>query len=98
MDNMRQHFGEDHKVLPRELAWGCTKRLNRSLKTKWKVIKYNVLKFCGVYTINLVLLLREFGTSLEDIFDCMLDLYKVKHPKQQAFVFIHCWRLLKDVP
>jgi hypothetical protein len=33
---------------------------NRSLETKWGLIKYNVAKFCGVY--NLVFMLNESGT------------------------------------
>jgi hypothetical protein len=27
-----------------------------------------------------------------------LSFLSQKHPKQNAFVFIHCWLLLKDVP
>ena len=66
------------------------------METKWRVFKRDVSKFCGVY--KFVLLLREFGTLAEDILDCALDLYRVRHLKQQAFVFVHCWRLLKDIP
>ena len=75
---------------------GCAERPSRSLETKWGVIKHDVSKFCGVY--KSILLLRESGTSAEDVLDHALDLYKVRHPKQQPFVFVHCWRLLKDVP
>ena len=75
---------------------GCAERPSRSLETKWGVIKHDVSKFCGVY--KSILLLRESGTSGEDVLDRALDLYKVRHPKQQPFVFVHCWRLLKDVP
>ena len=75
---------------------GCAKRPSRSLETKWRVIKHDVSTFCGVY--NSILMLREFGTSTEDVLDRVLDLYKVRYPKQQPFVFVHCWRLLKDVP
>ena len=32
------------------------------------------------------------------MFSIALDLYKVRHPKQHPFVFVHCWRLLKNVP
>ena len=75
---------------------GCVERPSRSLETKWGVIKHDVSKFYGVY--KSVLLLRESGTSAEDVLDRVLDLYKVRHPKQQPFVFVHCWRLLKDIP
>ena len=88
-------LGEDHKALPGE-SGGCAKRPRRSLETKWGVIKHDVSKFCGVY--KSILLLRESGTSGEDVLDRALDLYKVRHPKQQPFVFVHCWRLLKDIP
>jgi hypothetical protein len=71
-------------------------RLAKSLETKWSVIKYNVAKFIGIY--NQVLDCRELGTSLDDVLQNLLELYKVKHPKQHGFVFIHCWLVLKDVP
>ena len=51
-------------------------------------------KFCGVY--KSVLSLNQSGTSLEDVLERALDLYKVLHPKQQLFLFVHCWRILKD--
>ena len=62
---------------------------------KWGVIKYNVLKFSGVY--KSVLMLQEYGISVEDTLDRALDLYKLRHPRQQAFVFVHYLRLLKNV-
>ena len=71
-------------------------KLNRSLETKWGSVKHDVAKFCGVY--KTVLNSRESGTSLEDVLERALDLYKVRHPKQQPFVFVHYWRILRDVP
>lgn len=66
----------------------------------WKrnggVIKHDVAKFVGVY--SQVLKLQESGTSLEDVLQQALELYRVKHPKQQGFLYIHCWMILKDVP
>lgn len=66
------------------------------LETKWGVIKHDVAKFVGVY--SQVLKLQESGTSLEDVLQQALELYRVKHPKQQGFLYIHCWMILKDVP
>ena len=60
------------------------------------VIKHDVAKFLGVYLH--VLKLQESGTSLEDVLQRALELYRVKHPKQQGFLYIHCWTILKDVP
>jgi hypothetical protein len=36
--------------------------------------------------------------SLEDVMQRFLELYKVIHPKQSAFVFLHCWTMLREVP
>ena len=41
---------------------------------------------------------RESNSSLDDILKNALELYKVKNPKQQSFIFLHCWLLLRDVP
>ena len=35
--------------------------------------------------------------SLNDVLQKALKLYKIKHLKQQCFVFIHCWLVLKDI-
>jgi hypothetical protein len=75
---------------------GGNQRPSRSLETKWGVIKHDIAKFIGVY--NQVLGCRESGTSLDDVLQNALELYKVKHPKQHSFLFIHCWLVLKDVP
>jgi hypothetical protein len=66
------------------------------LETKWGLIKHNIAKFCGVY--NSVFALNESGISSQDVLEHALELYKVKHPKQLSFVFLHYWLLLKDVP
>jgi hypothetical protein len=42
--------------------------------------------------------LNELGNSIEDTLHKALKLYKLKHPKNLGFCFIHCWLLLKDVP
>jgi hypothetical protein len=68
----------------------------RSLETKWGIIKHDVAKFVGVH--NQVLSMKESGVSLEDLLERALQLYKLKHPKQHSFVFLHCWLILKDVP
>jgi Fe-S-cluster formation regulator IscX/YfhJ len=45
-----------------------------------------------------VFALNQFDTSLEDVLERSLELYKIKHPKQLSFVYLHCWTILKDVP
>jgi hypothetical protein len=44
-DKVCDHYNKHHLI-------ACTKRLARSLKTKWGTIKYNVLKFVGNYGIE----------------------------------------------
>jgi hypothetical protein len=66
------------------------------LETKWGAIKHDVAKFVAVH--SQVLNLKESGTSLEDVLQRALELYRVKHPKQQGFLYIHCWTILKDIP
>ena len=72
------------------------KRPSKLLETKWGIVKHDVAKFSRVYKI--VLNSRESGTSFEDVLEQALDLYKVRQPKLQPFVFVHCWRILRDVP
>jgi hypothetical protein len=71
-------------------------RPSRSLETKWGHIKHDVGKFCGAY--KQVFDCRESGTSLEDVVEKTLQFYQDRHPKQQAFAYLHCWHVLKDVP
>ena len=66
---------------------GCVERPSRSLETKWGIIKHDVSKFCGVY--KSVLSLNQSSTFPEDVLDRSLDLYKVRHLKQQSFLFVH---------
>ena len=68
----------------------------RSLETKWGHIKHDVGKFCGAY--KQVFDCTESGTSLDDVVEKTLQYYQDRHPKQQAFVYLHCWQVLKDVP
>jgi hypothetical protein len=55
-----------------------------------------VAKFVDMY--GQVSMLNQSGTSLEDVLEWSLELYKIKHLKQLLFVFLHCWSILKDVP
>lgn len=71
-------------------------RTARSLETKWSQIKHDVNKFCGTY--KHVYDCRASSTSLEDVVEKALEFYRDRHPKQQSFLFLHCWQLLKDVP
>jgi hypothetical protein len=52
------HINESHPV-------GCAPRFALSLETKWGIIKHDVAKFVGHYTI--VLALRESRTWIKDI-------------------------------
>jgi len=54
-----------------------------------------VAKLCGNY--HTIVALNESGTSSEDTLQKVLELFNSKHPKQNAFAFIHCWLILKDV-
>jgi hypothetical protein len=45
-----------------------------------------------------VLVLNESGMLAKDVLERSLEFYKVKHPKQLSFIFLHCWLILKDVP
>ncbi len=73
--------------------------------------QYNVwCKYCGILTFMFPLqqicwvlpqkmtTFCEFGTSTNDVSHKALELYKSKHPKNQSFVFIHYWFILKDIP
>jgi hypothetical protein len=55
-----------------------------------------VAKFCGNY--RTVVALNESGTSNEDTLQKAFELFKSKHSKHNAFVFIHCWLIFKDMP
>jgi len=54
-----------------------------------------VAKLCGNY--QTIVALNESGTSNEDTLQKVLELFNSKHRKQNAFVFVHCWLILKDV-
>jgi hypothetical protein len=45
-----------------------------------------------------VLVLCESWTGFEDTFHKASNLYKTKHPKHQAFTYLHVWYVLKDIP
>ena len=62
----------------------------RSLETNWGHIKHDVGKFCGAY--KQVFDCRESGMSVDDVVEKMLQFYRDRHPKQQAFVYLHCCR------
>ena len=74
----------------------CPIRPARSLESKWSHIKHDAAKFSGVF--KQVSDCRELGASAEDVLERALEFYKDRHPKQQGFVFLHCWHLLKEVP
>jgi hypothetical protein len=74
----------------------CPIRLARSLESKWSHIKHDVAKFTGVF--KQVSDCRESGAFADDVLERALEYYKDRHPKQQAFAFLHCWHLLKEVP
>ena len=63
---------------------GIAERPSRSLETKWGIVKHDVAKFCSVY--KSVLSCRESGTSLDDILERELELYKQRHPRHAATI------------
>jgi hypothetical protein len=75
---------------------GLGARMARSIETKFGAIKHDVSKFCGAhgFCVNN----KESGQSLDNVLEAALDLYKVQHPRHQAFVFLHCCLILKEHP
>jgi hypothetical protein len=74
----------------------CTPRFARSLETKWGIIKHDVAKFIRNYIV--VLVFCESRIGFENTLCKALKLYKTKHPKHQAFTYLHDWYVLKDIP
>ena len=66
------------------------------METKWGHIKHDIAKFAGAY--KQVLDCHELDTSLEDVLERALEYYKDCHPKQQSFLYLHCWHIFKEVP
>jgi len=87
-DRLQNHFNESHPI-------DCAPKFARSLKTKWGIINHDVAKFIGNYTIMLALC--ESRTGFENTFHKASNLYKIKHPKHQAFTYLHVWYVLKDI-
>jgi hypothetical protein len=54
-----------------------------------------VAKLYGNY--QTIVALNEIGTSSEHTLQKVLELFNSQLSKQNAFVFIHCWLILKDV-
>jgi hypothetical protein len=79
-DRVQNHFNESHPT-------SCTPRFARSLETKWGIIKHDVAKFIRNYTM--VLVLCESRIGFEDTLRKALNLFKTKHPKHQAFTYLH---------
>jgi hypothetical protein len=75
---------------------GVGARTAGSIETKFGIIKHDVSKFCGAY--GFCFNNKESGQSLDDILQATLDLYKVQYPKNQSFIFLHCWLILKEHP
>ena len=86
-ERITEHYDEHRPDAPRP---------QRSLETKWGLIKHDVSSFCGVYAQ--VLRLNKSGTSAADTLRHARELYRQKSPKKQEFCFEHCWCLLKDHP
>jgi hypothetical protein len=86
-ERISDHYDEHRLDAPRP---------QRSLETKWGLIKHDVSSFCGIY--SQILRLNKSGTSVADTLRNARDLYKQKSAKKQEFAFEHCWLLLKDHP
>ena len=63
-------------------------RPQRSLETKWGIIKHDVSKFIGVY--SQVMWLNRSGTSASDTLRRAHEFYKQKNEKGSDFAFEHC--------
>jgi hypothetical protein len=85
---VQNHFNESHLAI-------CAPIFSLSLETKWGIIKHDVAKFVGHYTI--VLALCESGIGTKDVLRKALKLYKTKHPKHQTFTFVHVWYVFKYI-
>lgn len=60
------------------------------------MIKHDVYIFVGCS--GCVATLNELGSSLENVLKKKLELYMQQQPNHVAFMFIHCWLFLKDIP
>lgn len=69
--------------------------LARSLETKWRCIKHDMMKFCGNYRV--VISLDKSDISNEHTSLKVFQLYKFKNPNKSVFDFIHYWLILKYV-
>ena len=69
---MCKHYHENRPI-------GIREKSSRSLELKWGVVKHDVAKFCRV--CKSVLSCRESGTSLDDILEQALELYKHRYPR-----------------
>ena len=86
-ERITEHYDDHRPDAPRP---------QRSLETKWGLIKHDVSSFCGVYAQ--VLRLNKSGTSTADTLRHSRELYRQKSAKKQEFAFEHCWTILKDHP
>jgi hypothetical protein len=69
---LQNHFNESHLA-------SCAPEFVLSLETKWGIIKHDVAKFVGHYTVMLAFCESRIG--IEDTSQKALNLYKTKHPK-----------------
>jgi hypothetical protein len=60
------------------------------------VIKHDVSKFYGGY--GFCFNNKESGQSLDNILQAALLMYKQQNLKDQSFVYLHCWLILKEHP
>lgn len=74
-------------------AQGRAPRSARSLESKWGTIKHDVSIFVGCHAS-----VENSGSSVEDVIEKALELYRLKHPKGGSFLHLHCWRILHEVP
>ena len=86
-ERITEHYDDHRPDAPRP---------QRSLETKWGLIKHDVSSFCGVY--SQVLRLNKSGTSIADTLRHARELFRQKSAKKAEFAFEHCWAILKDHP
>jgi len=71
-------------------------RNEKSLRCKWASIAHDVSKFVGAYAAAAAV--QASGTNSDDVMSKALQLYVDGHPKGQAFGYVQCWELLRDIP
>ena len=71
---------------------GSPSRPQRSLESKWGIVKQDVAKFIGLHAQ--VVALNTSGTLEDDVLGETLELWKQKDKNGRGFAYLHCWAIL----